>query len=48
MTRRRIAISISLDKDLVKKIDDVRQLAPRSRFIEKIVKDNLEVQDWLS
>ena len=46
--RKRITIAISIDKDLIKKIDDVRQLAPRSRFIEKIVKDNLEVQDWLS
>lgn len=46
--RKRICIAISLDRDLVKRIDDARQLVARSRFIEKIVKDNLVIRDWIS
>lgn len=35
-------ISISLKKELLEQIDNVRGLVPRSTYIVKILKDNLK------
>ena len=46
--QKRFSIGISFDHEIIDAIDEVRGMIPRSRFIEKIIKDNLEIQDWLS
>lgn len=40
--QRRFSVGISIDTEILNKLDSVRGMIPRSRFIEKIVKDNLE------
>jgi len=42
MAQTRKTIAISLDQQVILKIDQTRDLIPRSRFIEKIIKDSLE------
>lgn len=39
---KRKTVAISLDHDILLRVDKIRDLIPRSRFIEKIIKDSLE------
>jgi len=39
--QKRRTIGVSLDKNVLSRIDSIRELAPRSRFIEKLVLDSL-------
>ncbi|MCH7560680.1 MAG: hypothetical protein IIC67_04820 [Thaumarchaeota archaeon] len=38
---KRKTVAISLDYNVLLDIDKIRDLIPRSRFIEKIIKDSL-------
>ena len=44
---KRRTIAISLDNEILLRIDSVRDLIPRSRFIEKIIKDSLRSDRWM-
>lgn len=44
MKENNIPIGISLHPNLVKKIDGIRGLIPRSRFIAKLVSEGLDTQ----
>jgi len=39
---RRFSIGISFDSETLLAVDSLRGMISRSRFIEKIIKDNLE------
>ena len=41
MANPRKTIAISLDQQIILKVDQIRDLIPRSRFIEKIIKDKI-------
>lgn len=44
MAQTRFPFGLSFDENVLEKVDEKRGLISRSRFIEKIVSDNLEGQ----
>lgn len=39
--RKRYAVSLSFDEKTLNKLDSIRGLIPRSRFIEKVILDSM-------
>jgi metal-responsive CopG/Arc/MetJ family transcriptional regulator len=41
---KRFSVGVSLDKEIVEKIDSARGMIPRSRFIENVIAEHLRTK----
>ena len=46
--KKRYVVGLSFSLETISAIDAAKGMIPRSRFIEKIVNDYLEAQEWSS
>lgn len=42
---KKVRVSLSIDQDLLTLIDEMKGLASRSAFVEKLLKDQLSISD---